>query len=507
MPYLYYYNIFLKKRENKMKKIKIFPLLLLMCLMMTAFAPSAWAMEAPQLNGKAAVVIDLDSGKMLYGYNENDQRAPASLTKVMTALLALEALDSGRCDLTTMVTAQNDCRDGMSDDSSTSGLLPGMELSMRDLLYCALLQSANEACNIIGRYLGGSISGFVEQMNQKATDLGCTNTHFVNTNGLPAEGHYSSAYDQSLIFRAALEYPLFSEIIDSTSYQPENTAINEGKPIGNSNALINITSIYSYNGRYLYDGAKGGKTGYTRAAGYCLVSSAERNGLRILAVAMGCDGPLNAEIEECYNFVDSRTLYDWAFDNFSYRSILSSTEPITKVNVEMAEGDGTVMLYPAGNLNVLMPNEVSNDAITRDVTIYDQRLVAPLPAGTVLGEIRLSADGETYGTVKLITGADVELSKSAYLKQRLGEIFSKGWVIALLIIIVAFTLIYTVLVARYRRLRRKHLEERRRAEQRRRARQAREENGPRGYTTVDPSERFDANIDMSDFFDDDNNYR
>ena len=224
-----------------MKKIKIFPLLLLMCLMMTAFAPSAWAMEAPQLNGKAAVVIDLDSGKMLYGYNENDQRAPASLTKVMTALLALEALDSGRCDLTTMVTAQNDCRDGMSDDSSTSGLLPGMELSMRDLLYCALLQSANEACNIIGRYLGGSISGFVEQMNQKATDLGCTNTHFVNTNGLPAEGHYSSAYDQSLIFRAALEYPLFSEIIDSTSYQPENTAINEGKPIGNSNALINIT--------------------------------------------------------------------------------------------------------------------------------------------------------------------------------------------------------------------------------------------------------------------------
>ena len=344
-------------------------------------------------------------------------------------------------------------------------------------------------------------------MNQKATDLGCTNTHFVNTNGLPAEGHYSSAYDQSLIFRAALEYPLFSEIIDSTSYQPENTAINEGKPIGNSNALINITSVYSYNGRYLYDGAKGGKTGYTRAAGYCLVSSAERNGVRILAVAMGCDGPLNAEIEECYNFVDSRTLYDWAFDNFSYRSILSSTEPITKVNVEMAEGDGTVMLYPAGNLNVLMPNEVSNDAITRDVTIYDQRLVAPLPAGTVLGEIRLSADGETYGTVKLITGADVELSKSAYLKQRLGEIFSKGWVIALLIIIVAFTLIYTVLVARYRRLRRKHLEERRRAEQRRRARQAREENGPRGYTTVDPSERFDANIDMSDFFDDDNNYR
>ena len=173
----------------------------------------------------------------------------------------------------------------------------------------------------------------------------------------------------------------------------------------------------------------------------------------------------------------------------------------------MAEGDGTVMLYPAGNLNVLMPNEGSNDAIEREVTIYDQRLVAPLPAGTVLGEIRLSVGGESYGTVKLITGADVELSRSAYISQRLGEIFSKGWVIALLIIVIAFAVIYTVLVARYRKLRRKHLEERRRAEQRRRARQEREENSARGYTTIDPDERFDANIDMSDFFDDDNNYR
>jgi flagellar biosynthesis/type III secretory pathway M-ring protein FliF/YscJ len=125
----------------------------------------------------------------------------------------------------------------------------------------------------------------------------------------------------------------------------------------------------------------------------------------------------------------------------------------------------------------------------------------------VLGEIRLSADGETYGTVKLITGADVELSRSAYLRQRLGEIFSKGWVIALLIIIIAFAVIYTVLVARYRKLRRKHLEERRRAEQRRRARQEREENEAQSYTTVDPSERFDADFDMSEFFDDDNNYR
>ena len=183
---------------------------------------------------------------------------------------------------------------------------------------------------------------------------------------------------------------------------------------------------------------KGGKTGYTRAAGYCLVSSAERNGVRILAVAMGCDGPLNADIEECST--SSTAVHCMTGLSITSPTAASSVPPSLsqKVNVEMAEGDGTVMLYPAGNLNVLMPNEVSNDAIEREVTIYDQRLVAPLPAGTVLGEIRLSAGGESYGTVKLITGADVELSRSAYISQRLGEIFSKGWVIALLIIVIAF---------------------------------------------------------------------
>ena len=213
-----------------MKKFRIFPLVLIFCLILSAAAPGALALEAPELNGKAAVLAGLNSGKVLYAYNENEERAPASLTKVMTVLLALEALDAGRISLTDMVTAQDDCRQGMEDDSSTSGIVPGMQVSVKDLLYCALLQSANEGCNILGRYLAGSISGFVEQMNQKAEALGCTHTHFMNTNGLPAENHYSSAYDQYIIFAEALKYPLFMEISNTTSYLPENSAINAGEP-------------------------------------------------------------------------------------------------------------------------------------------------------------------------------------------------------------------------------------------------------------------------------------
>ncbi len=485
-----------------MKKIRIFPLVLILCLAMSAAAPTAWALDDPSLNGKAAVLVDLDSGRVLYGRNENDERAVASLTKVMTVLLALEALDSGRIGLEDMVTAQDDCTEGMEDDSSTSGIVPGTVISVKDLLYCAMLQSANEACNILGRYLAGSIAGFVEQMNQRAAELGCQHTHFANTNGLPAEGHYSSAYDQYLIFAEAMQHPMFLSISNTASYQADCAAVNGGEPIGNSNALINITSIYSNGGRYLYEGASGGRTGYTRAAGYCLISTAQRNGVRLLAVALGCDGALNAQIEDYYNFIDSRALYDWGFENFSYRTLLSANEVVERLEVELADGESVAMLRPAEDIRVLLPNELPDEAIHRDVALYSTELKAPLAAGTVLGEVRISADGVVYGTTKLINSSAIELSRNAYLMQRLGEILSKGWVIALIVVLLVFMLIYLILVIRYRRLRRRHLRERKRAEKLRREQEQARAKQRVSYDLARPDDRFDFAADMSEFFDD-----
>ena len=485
-----------------MKKIRLIPFLLIFVLLLSIAAPCAFAIEPPELNGKAAVLVDLDSGRVLYGLNQDAERAPASLTKVMTVLLALEAVDSGRVGLDEMITAQDDCQQGMEEDSSTSGITPGVVISMKDLLYCAMLQSANEACNIIGRYLGGSISGFVDQMNQKAEALGCQHTHFMNTNGLPAENHYSSAYDQYLIFAEAMQHPLFMEISNTNSYSPECTAVNYGEPIGNSNALINITSIYSNGGRYLYDGASGGKTGYTRAAGYCLISTAQRGGVRLLAVAMGCDGALNAEIEDYYNFIDSRRLYDWGFENFSTRTLLSANEVVTRLPVALAEEDAVALLRPMDEISALVPNELPDEAIQRDVVIYNDELSAPLAAGTVLGEIRISVAGEVFGTTKLVNSSAIELSRSSYLTQRVTDILSRGWVIALLIILLVFALIYITLVVRYRRLRRKHLRERKLAEKRRREERERAERGEVTPVSADPEERFDFPADVRGFFDD-----
>jgi len=485
-----------------MKKIKIFPLVLLICLVMAMFAPGAYALEEPDINARAAVLVDLDSGKVLYGHNQDNQRAPASLTKVMTVLLTLEAIDSGRIALTDIVTAQDDCRTLMEEDSSTSGIMPGDQVSVKELLYCCLLQSANEACNILGRYIGGSISGFVDMMNAKAEALGCMNTHFVTTNGLSAEGHYSSAYDMYLMFAAAMKYPLFMEICNTTIYYPEAACVNWGEPMNNSNALINITSIYSNGGKYLYEGATGGKTGYTYAAGYCLVTTAERNGVHVLAVVMGCDGALNAGIEDYYNFIDSGVLYDWAFDNFSYRPVVNANEVMSRLEVELADNEAVAMLRPEKDMQLLIPNETPEEAISREVVIYDQKLRAPLAAGTVLGEVKVSVNGEAMGSVKLVNSSNIELSRSAYLKQRLGELLSKGWVISLMLIVLVFAVIYIALVTRYRALRRRHLQERRRAEQRRRAERERMYREGRSYETIDPSQRYDFSADLSEYFDD-----
>ena len=145
-----------------MKKNRFFPCILLSCLLMSLAAPCAMALETPSLNAQSAVLVDLDAGRVLYGYNMDAERAPASLTKVMTVLLTLEALDSGRISLDDVIVAQDDCLEGMEEDSSTAGIVPGVQVSLRDLLYCMMLHSANEACNIVGRYIAGSISGFVE---------------------------------------------------------------------------------------------------------------------------------------------------------------------------------------------------------------------------------------------------------------------------------------------------------------------------------------------------------
>ena len=215
---------------------------------------------------------------------------------------------------------------------------------------------------------------------------------------------------------------------------------------------------------------------------------------------MGCDGALNAQIEDYYNFIDSRTLYDWGFENFSYRTLLTTNEVVERQEVELADGDAVAMLKPADQIRALVPNELSDESIRRDVVLYNETLQAPLSAGAVLGEVRIWAGGELLGSTRLINSSAIELSRNAFLTQRLAEIVSRPWVIGILAVLLLFAILYIILVSRYRRLRKMHLKARKRAEQQRReqekARPTRIE-----YDLQNPADRFDFSADMSEFFD------
>ncbi len=453
-----------------MKKTGIFSFFMAVCLFLTLLAPAASALDAPPLHSaKAVVLADLDSGRLLYELNRDERRSPASLTKIMTVMLAVEALERGDAALDEPVTAQADCLAGLDTSSSTSGIQPGEILSYKDLLFCALVHSANEACNILAYRISGSVPAFVELMNARAAELGCTNTHFADPNGLSNENHYTTAYEMYLITREALRHPLFAEICNTKGYDVPATNLSQARSFANSNALITTESDYGSN--YVYPAASGVKTGFTQLAGYCLVSTAEKNGVRLLAVVMGCDGWLNAGIEEYENFSDTIRLYNWAFDNFDYRRAVNSISTVTRVQVEHAvESDAYVNLRPQSDVTLLLPKDLNLETIELRPTVYTEQLVAPIEAGTVLGRAEILIGGESYGSVNLVNAVQVELSKKEFMTQRVRQTISSPWIIVLLAVLLVFAFVYLVLVLRYRAQRRKYLRRKRELAARRAAR-------------------------------------
>jgi D-alanyl-D-alanine carboxypeptidase (penicillin-binding protein 5/6) len=488
-----------------MKSKKILSLILLLCLLFTLCAPLALAeepapseepeaetetpaatpapgepLEPPALNFdndgqyQSVILVDLDSGTTLYQVNYMMPRRPASLTKVMTILLALEAVERGEVTMDTIITAGLDCQNGMGDDSSSVYIVAGEQMTLRDLLYCAAVSSGNDACNVIASYLGNGIPGFVERMNQRAAELGCTQTRFVDPNGL-SNDNYTCAYDLYLITREAMRHPDFMEICDAHAYTVPATNLNPARELKNSNALISPDGIYGPG--YLYEGAHGVKTGYTRAAGYCLISTAEKDDMHLLAIVMGCDGPYLSDTETRYNFVNSAILYDWAFSNFTSRTIVSTDVVLDYLDVALAEGDARVGLKPVNSVTLTLPNNVEPGQEDVRIVPYDEKLTAPIEAGQVLGEAQIYYNGGVFATVQLVSANSVDLNRWEYFKQQIREFLSRPAVIIVLILIVLLIVAYLALVTRYRRLRRKHLKQRKLAEQRRKelAEQRREE--------------------------------
>ena len=429
-----------------MTKLRFLAFLLLVSLTLSGFAPGAWAVDPPHLQSADAVlVVDMNTDTILYELNKDTFHSIASLTKIMTCLLAVEAVERGQVSLEDRVEAQADCLQGLDISSSNAGITPGEIMTYQDLLYCALVHSANDACNVLGTYIAGSIGAFVNMMNNRADQLGCTTTHFVDTNGMlnRTEGHYSCPYDLYLITREALKHPLFAQVCGTADYTVSATNYRPSWDIHNSNALLSPNGLYGEG--YIYDGVVGVKTGFTKPAGYCLVSVCQRRDARIMAIVLGCNGPLTYTFAAEYqNFVDSKAIYEWAFKNFTNKTMFLEGEPLQRLPVENAKDKGTVALCATESLVLLVPNDVTEREIVTEVIPDSGALVAPIEAEQELGTVNVYVRGEKYASVRLTADAPVELDKKIVRNAAIHDFLASK---ALKIVLISLVVLLILLIA------------------------------------------------------------
>lgn len=359
------------------------------------------------LEAQSALLIDLDTEQVLYEQDANATRYPASITKIMTCLLTLEAIGRGELSMDTVVTISEDALADLSSDSSTANLKAGEEITVNDLLYCLMLSSANEAANALAIAVAGDIPSFVERMNQRAEELGMENTHFVNPHGLHDDDHYTTAWDIFQMAQEGMTHAPFREIVSTGRYETAATNMSDARILLNTNGLL---ARYKYPG-YTYSGTIGIKTGSTGQAGYCLVTACKRKGHTLVAMVLGCENPTDKWGNPVRKqFSESRRLLDWAFTNFSAASLLQADSYLQEIPVRNSFQASHVVLQPVESVKPLVPGEYDPELRELRLHLNEEEAAAPIAVGDVLGTVEVIYDGQEYGTVDLAAVSDVSYS-------------------------------------------------------------------------------------------------
>ena len=425
-----------------MKKYRFLSLALTLCLALSLLPLPAAALEPIDLYCTHAVLFDANYGEVLYSKGAYERAYPASITKVMTALLVLEAVEAGALALDTPVTAGESRLQDITATYSTANIQLGEVLTVNELLYCLLLPSANDAANVLAAAVDGTVDDFVAHMNRKAAELGCRETHFTNTAGMHNTDHYTTAYDIALWMNAALEYDTFRTIIKTDKHTVPATNLSDERFFYNTNGLI---SNWNYSG-YVYDKCIGGKTGSTDEAGRCLAAAATDGETLLISVILG-SGPMDVpgETEKKQGQLrESKRLLEWGFQNFRRVTITKDSEPVAKVDVTMSRQADEVNLKPQGSITRTLPRDLDLDDIDTEITLFAREVEAPVVEGQVMGTMKLSYGDTVYGVLDLVAVTSVERSELLYKKQQfLHFIHTSGvqLLLAAVLLLAAFVLL------------------------------------------------------------------
>lgn len=347
---------------------------------------SAAVGQTLDIKAKSAILMEPHTGKILYEENADEKLPPASITKIMSLLLVMEAIDAGHLSLDTKISAsEHACSMG----GSQIWLEPGETMSVDELLKATVIASANDATVALGEAISGSEEGFVARMNERAKELGMNNTTFINCTGLDAQGHLTTAHDVAIMSCALIKH----ELIKNYSTVWMETLRGGESELVNTNKLVRF-----------YQGTTGLKTGTTSGAGYCLSATAMRNGMELVAVIMGGDTSND-------RFNGAKKLLDFGFANFSFVTIEAEIPENTFVPVK--NGVEKMVGVKAGESLKLLLQKSESGKITQELTLSDE-INAPVKKGDKVGSIKVSINGNEVGIINVTADRDVEKRSFLY---------------------------------------------------------------------------------------------
>jgi len=361
-----------------------------------------------------ALLLDMKTGMVLYSKNSSEKVYPAGLTHIMTALLVLET-----CNLEELIVASESALSNVPAGDNKIGVIKDEKLSVRQLLYGMLLNSASDCANLLAEKSSGSIDEFVKLMNARAKELEMVNTNFTNPTGAHDERHYTTADDMSILVRTAMENENFREIVKCQSYSiPATEKCHTARKIVNRNHFVSNL----LRNDYYYEYATGIKTGFSVEAKSCIAASAEKNGMSLLALIFKADTVDNV----AQSFSDCRAMFDYVFDNYTIQNIASNGEIIAQTNIINTRRDSKLILKAEREISVIRPKNSPEIAITHK-DFLDKKISAPVEKNQIIGKREYYANGVSIGFVNLLAEKSYKLDLVTYLINKMIAFITSPW--------------------------------------------------------------------------------
>lgn len=411
---------------------KIICTILIILVLAAPLSVCAYEVTGFDITAKAGMLISMDTEEILYEKNITEKVYPASITKIMTVTLFLESENydpAGKISMTAEVLKMIS-----GTGSAVSNLKIGEEFTQLDLCYMTLMSSFGDCAYLGAMVYEGSVEAFVQKMNEKAKELKLHGTHYGNPIGLHDEQTYTTVQDIYTLTKYALKNETFKKICETVKYDMPATNMSGSRRLSTTN------NLQDSNTNYFYTYAHGVKTGFTDEAGRCLVSTASYNGYNYMCILMGCPP------QKKNHFSESRELYKWAFNNFEYKEVATSENPICEVAVDLSMERDFVPLYIEKGFVTILPKDADESTIIIEPHLFKEKVDAPVKKGQKLGTADIIYAEKVLGTVDLVAGDNVKANTVLIIGRAIKNFFTSSYMKILYILIIAVIVVFIIMV-------------------------------------------------------------